>query len=57
MHCELEGSCKNELAAMLFYFLRKRPTWGFTLEKLKTLESERTRGRLVSPHLHSQLAT
>ena len=34
MHCELEGTCKNELAAMLFYFLRKRPTWGFTLEKL-----------------------
>ena len=34
MHVELEGSCKNELAAMLFYFLRKRPTWGFTLEKL-----------------------
>ena len=34
MHCELEGSCKNELAAMLFYFLRKRPSWGFTLEKL-----------------------
>ena len=21
MHCELEGSCKNELAAMLFYLL------------------------------------
>ena len=34
MHCELEGTCKNELAAMLFYFLRKRPTWGFTLAKL-----------------------
>ena len=34
MHVELEGSLKNELAAMLFYFLRKRPTWGFTIEKL-----------------------
>lgn len=33
MHVELEGTLKNELAAMLFYFLRKR-RWGFTLEKL-----------------------
>ena len=33
MHVELEGSLKNELAAMLYYFLRKR-SWGFTLSKL-----------------------
>lgn len=34
MHVELEGSLKNELAAMLFYFLRKRPGWNFSLEGL-----------------------
>ena len=34
MHVELEGSLKNELAAMLYYFLRKRPDWDFTLAKL-----------------------
>ena len=34
MHGELEGTLKNELAAMLYYFLRHRPSWGFTLEKL-----------------------
>ena len=34
MHTEFEGSLKNELAAMLFYFTRKRPRWGFTIEKL-----------------------
>ena len=34
MHVELEGNLKNELAAMLYMFLRQRPTWGFTLEKL-----------------------
>ena len=33
MHVELEGSLKNELAAMLYYFIRKRK-WGFTLAKL-----------------------
>ena len=33
MHVELEGSLKNELAAMLYYFVRKR-SWGFTLAKL-----------------------
>ena len=34
MHVELEGTLKNELAAMLYLFLRQRPRWGFTLEKL-----------------------
>ena len=34
MHVELEGSLKNELAAMLYYFLRQRPTWKFTLKAL-----------------------
>ena len=34
MHVELEGSLKNELAAMLYYFLRHRPAWKFTVEKL-----------------------
>ena len=34
MHVELEGTLKNELAAMLYYFLRHRPDWGFTLAKL-----------------------
>lgn len=34
MHVELEGSLKNELAAMLYYFIRHRPSWGFTLAKL-----------------------
>lgn len=33
MHVELEGLLKNELAAMLFYFVRKRD-WGFTLTAL-----------------------
>ena len=34
MHVELEGSLKNELAAMFYYFLRHRPGWGFTLDKV-----------------------
>ena len=34
MHVELEGSLKNELAAMLYYFLRRRPSWKFTLKAL-----------------------
>ena len=34
MHVELEGSLKNELAAMLYYFIRHRAGWGFTLAKL-----------------------
>ena len=34
MHVELEGSLKNELAAMLYYFTRKRADWDFTLAKL-----------------------
>ena len=34
MHGELEGTLKNELAAMLYYFLRRRPSWNFTLDKL-----------------------
>ena len=34
MHVELEGNLKNELAAMLYYFLRHRPAWQFTLSKL-----------------------
>ena len=34
MHVELEGSLKNELAAMLYCFLRKRPGWGFTIDAL-----------------------
>ena len=33
MHVELEGLLKNELAAMLYYFTRKRD-WGFTLQAL-----------------------
>ena len=32
MHVELEGTLKNELAAMLFYFVRHR-NWGFTIQK------------------------
>ena len=31
---ELEGNLKNELAAMIYYFVRKRPGWGFTLKEL-----------------------
>ena len=34
MHVELEGTLKNELAAMLYIFLRQRPGWGFTIEQL-----------------------
>lgn len=34
MHVELEGSLKNELAAMLYYFIRQRRSWDFTLAKL-----------------------
>ena len=34
MHVELEGSLKNELAAMLYYFLRKRPQWKFSIGAL-----------------------
>ena len=34
MHVELEGTLKNELAAMLYLFLRKRPGWGFTIPLL-----------------------
>lgn len=32
MHVELEGTLKNELAAMMYYFIRKRD-WGFTIDK------------------------
>eukprot|EP00966_Prymnesium_polylepis_P269310 6221817-Prymnesium_polylepis.1 len=34
MHVELEGSLKMHLAAMLYFFLRKRPGWRFSLEAL-----------------------
>ena len=34
MHVELEGSLKNELACLIYIFHRKRPGWGFTVEKL-----------------------
>ena len=34
MHGELEGTIKNELAAMLYYFIRHRPSWNFTLDKV-----------------------
>ena len=34
MHGELEGTIKNELAAMLYYFIRHRPGWNFTLTKV-----------------------
>ena len=34
MHVELEGSLKNELAAMLYIFLRQRKQWNFTLQRL-----------------------
>ena len=39
---EFEGLLKNELAAMLFYFTRKRPRWGFTIEKLNAAIREYT---------------
>ena len=32
MHVELEGVCKNEFAAMLYYFVRHRD-WGFTIDR------------------------
>jgi hypothetical protein len=34
MHVELEGSLKNELAAMLYHFIRHRPGWQFSLTAL-----------------------
>ena len=34
MHVELEGSLKNELACLIYYFCRHRPGWGFTVEAL-----------------------
>ena len=34
MHVELEGSLKNELACLIYYFCRQRPGWGFTVEAL-----------------------
>ena len=34
MHGELEGTLKNELAAMIYYFVRHRPSWGFSIDKV-----------------------